>query len=86
MTEGQKYIKDNFIEELEYEEAINQAIKELQSMGIIDSETFDNMDPAEYHDNPVYPANAQLYDDFVDDQGFYLEDFIGFCIRRMEND
>lgn len=83
MTEGQKYIKNNFIEELSYEQALENAIKEFQFMGIIDSNTL-YASNGKYLDNPVYPANAELYDEFIDELGFDEEEFASYCVKRME--
>lgn len=81
MTEGQKHIKDNYIEELSYEGALGQAIKAFRDMGIIDSTTLDKTG-GNYE--TVYPANAELYDEFVDNTGFDRDEFAHYCVKKME--
>lgn len=87
MTEGQKYIVDSLIEELEYDEAIKAAMIELRNMGITTVEQVNDLEETGcLYDEPVYPANAQLYDEFVDHAGFYLPDFMAFIARRIESE
>ena len=81
MTLGQQYIINAGIQELSYKEAIQQAYKELNEMGIeYGTQIYDNDDVI---DNPIYPANAELYDEFVDDFGFDVVEFLLFVCRYM---
>lgn len=81
MTEGQKYIKDVGYE-LEYEQAIKSSMNELKLMGIeCRSQIYDN---DEIFDNPIYPLNAELYDEFVNDMGFDTTEYFLFIAKRIE--
>lgn len=51
MTDGQKYIADSLIEELEYEEAIKASMNELRNMGIT---TVEQVNDLEETDKAVY--------------------------------
>lgn len=83
MSEGTKYIKENFITELSYEEAIRQVYEGLNELGIYYSTNIYDRD--DIYDEPMYPCNAELYDEFVDEYGFYFEGFYSFVCRYMEN-
>ena len=85
VTQGQKYITENYIEEVEYHEALTRAIKDFNAMGITDRESFYNSE-GRCLDNPVYPSNAELYDQFVDELGFDEEGFCSYCVGMMECD
>lgn len=78
LTAGQSYIKDNSIEELGYEEAIKDSLKELDGY----FEGTDEISVGILLDLPIYPRNAELYDDFTDDYGFYEDEFISYLIKR----
>ena len=80
---GTKQIQDNGIKELSYTDALNQAIKELNKMGITDINTFYASNNS-YLDNPIYPANAELYDEFVDEHGFCEQAFVNYCVNHMD--
>lgn len=83
MTAGQNYIKDNHITELSYEDAIEQSIKEFETMDIINFDTLYESNGC-YLDNPVYPCNANLYDEFVNEYGFCEDEFATFCVSHMK--
>ena len=82
MTEGQKYIKGGCVKELTYNQAIEQSKKELLERGINDrSQVYDN---DSLFDEPIYPANAELYDEFCDDCGFDTTEYFLFIAKRLE--
>ena len=82
MTEGQRYIKESFVKELDYEDAITQSKNELLEMNITDrSQIYDN---ESIFDSPIYPANAVLYDEFCDECGFDTLEYFLFIARRIE--
>jgi hypothetical protein len=84
MTLGEKYIKDSYVKELTYNQAIEQSKKELLSMGISNrSHIYDN---DSIYDSPIYPCNAELYDEFCDDCGFDTTEFFLFIAKRLEID
>ena len=81
MTLGQEYIKELGCE-LEYEEAIKGSMEELKSLGIYyRSQVYDN---DSIFNTPIYPANAELYDEFVDDMGFDTTEYFLFIAKRIE--
>lgn len=86
MTKGQMFIIENVdipngIMELSYEKAIEQAYKELNEKGVICS--MNVYDCEDIITEPIYPLNAELYDEFCDEQGFMLEEFYCFVCRYM---
>lgn len=84
MTLGEKYIKDSYIKELDYNAAIEVSKEELRSMGI--SCRTDIYDNDAIFDSPIYPANAELYDEFVDECGFDMTEYFLFIAKRIEID
>lgn len=84
MTQGEKYIKDSYIKELDYNKAIEQSKEELLAMGISSrTQVYDN---DSIYDNPIYPANAELYDEFCDNCGFDITEYFLFIAKRIEID
>lgn len=83
MTNSERFIKDQNITELSYNEAIEFSMNELQSMGITSrSQVYDN---DELLDTPIYPMNAQLYDEFCESYGFDTQEYMLFIAKRIEN-
>lgn len=83
MTNGQKYIKDNYINELDYYTALNQSINEAKNIGIFSRD--DVYDNESIFDSPIYPANSELYDEFCDECGFDIAEYFLFLARQIEN-
>ena len=82
MTYGEKYIKENYLKELSYEEAINESIKEANAIGInCRDDIYEN---EEMLDNPIFPCNIELYDEFCDDYGFDTFEYFSFIAKRMD--
>ena len=76
---GREYIEDSYIQELGYLEAQesvkNQVIERLK----LNSGRYTY---GWFIDEPIYPANADLYDEFVDETGdLYEEDLISWAVR-----
>lgn len=82
LTDGQKYIQDSGIQEVSYDEATKGGVEFLTQI-VDDNGGYVTM--GDMIDNPIYPPNAELYDDFVDDMGFYLEDYISYLVRNSHD-
>ena len=79
---GTEYIIENFIKELSYTEARKACMEEL----IYRFENNNNtLMMGWLIDEPIYPPNADLYDDFCDEYGFCIEDFISWLKRVINN-
>lgn len=64
MTSGEKYIKQNYIKEVTYYQAIEECKNDLKMLGITDrTQVYDN---DMIFDNPIYPQNAELFDEFCE--------------------
>lgn len=84
MTLGERYIKDSHIEELSYNEAIEESKKELLAMGINNlSQVYDN---DKIYDSIIYPGNSELYDEFCEEYGFDTLEYILYIAKRIEID
>lgn len=84
LTLGQKYIKESGRLEVSYDEATNDAIRELKNRGIHSyTEVYDH---EEILDNPIYPMNADLYDEFSADGYFDEEVFILWLSGLIEDE
>ncbi len=83
---GREYIEGNYIKELGYleaEESVkNQVIERLKANG-------DRYTYGWFIDEPIYPANADLYDEFCDEVNgeidIYEEDLIGWAVRVINH-
>lgn len=64
--------------EMSYNEAFRQAQKELLNRLNDDNKVVFG----EVLDNPIYPQNKELYDEFVDEYGFDVTEFISYIIRQ----
>jgi hypothetical protein len=82
MTLGEKHIKENYIKEVSYEKAIEISIIEAKRLGIKSRE--DIYDNDSIFDSPIYPCNAELYDEFCDEYGFDTTEYFLFIAKRME--
>lgn len=84
MTAGERFIKNNFIEELSYDEAIKASIEELKRKGVTSPDDFyeEEMQSVLY-DNPIYPLNAELYDEFVCDGYLDVMEYTAYIFKRF---
>lgn len=78
MTLGEQFIKDCCCKELSYEDAIEVSKKQL-----LELENMYNDD--KIANNPIYPSNAELYDEFVEPYGFDVIEYCAFIRRQIEN-
>lgn len=85
---GKEYIESNYIEELSYDEALKQSMKELKAKGV--KRASDVYNNEWLFDEPIYPLNAELYDDFCENVNgewyFYEESFLLYLSHRIEED
>lgn len=79
---GREYIEDNYIKEIGYLEAERQVIEQVIKRLEINNNRYTM---GWFIDEPIYPANAEFYDEFVDEIDFYEEDLIGWAIRYINN-
>lgn len=79
---GREYIDGNFINELGYLEAEQDVIRQVIDRFQINNNRYTM---GWFIDEPIYPANAELYDEFVDEIDFYEEDLIGWAVRYINN-
>lgn len=81
---GKEYIEGSCIKELDYDEA-----KELCKKALIDFLSINNnrLTYGNLIDNPIYPLNIELYDEFCDivngESDFYEEGFIGWLVKLI---
>ena len=77
---GREYIDGNYIDELGYSEA-EQGVIEL----VMDRFEMNNnrYTMGWFIDEPIYPANAELFDDFCDEIDFNIEELISWAIRYI---
>lgn len=83
MTEGQRYLLESGLVQLEYEKAIQENMNEL--IGILQTNNMELDDLYEDNDITIYPQNVELYDFYVDNAGFDMEGYLLFLKRRIEN-
>ena len=83
MTQGQQFLLDNDLVELDYENAIQENIITLIKELEINNMELDDL----YDDNDItiYPQNVELYDFYVDNAGFDMEEYLLFLKKRIEN-
>lgn len=83
---GREYIDGNYIKELDYREAEEQSKKELIMFLSINN---NQLTYGALIDSPIYPLNAELYDEFTDivngEADFYEEGFIDWLVRLINN-
>lgn len=84
LTKGQAYIKYNCIEELGHEEAVRYSLKELLS--IFEKANKISIPVKILLDSPIYPRNAELYDAFTDEYGFWVDGYLGYIVKRSGGD
>lgn len=81
---GREYIDGNYINELSYteaQEAVREAVIERLQMNN------NRYTYGWFIDEPIYPANADFYDEFCDEVNgeidIYEEDLIGWAVRSI---
>lgn len=79
---GKEFIKEMLIEEIDYNKAIELSMEDLRLRGITSrNQIYDNETVL---DEPIYPANAELYDEFVDTYGFDCMEYMLYIAKRIE--
>lgn len=82
---GAEYIKSNYIKEIPYGDAVKMCVSELLEM----LNGRDLYEADDIYDSPIYPRNAELYDEMCDEYGFVQKNFLVFfgelkiIIRRI---
>jgi hypothetical protein len=83
MSKGCEFLKENSITEISYEDAITKTKKELFKLGITSTEQLYDNDSV--FDNGFYPENAELYDEFCDEYGFDVTEYLFYVAKRIKN-
>ena len=72
----------DYINEVDYDTAKEQAIAYFIENFRLNNNT---LDYGFFLDNPFYPANEKLYNEFYDDLGFCYEAFNDYILRIIRN-